>query len=100
MVVGLGHKQRLMGTSAKNQWIMNYKSTLYGFKILLGRKFADPFVQNEIKKLPFTLVELKNGNIGIKVSHCEQSMCTILLQTFSRSKFMHACYISHVTALG
>lgn len=67
-MVALGHKQRLMGVSAKNQWIMNFKSTLFGFKVLLGRKFSDPYVQEEIKQLPFAVVERPNDSIGIKVS--------------------------------
>ena len=66
-MVALGHKQRLMGISAKNQWIMNFKSTVFGFKVLLGRKFSDPYVQEEIKKLPFAVVQRPNDGIGIKV---------------------------------
>ncbi len=57
----------MMGISAKNQHIMNFKNTLYGFKVLLGRKYSDPFVQNELKMLPFEVVESTNDKIGIKV---------------------------------
>ena len=56
-----------MGHSAKNQQIMNYKNTIYGFRDLLGRKFSDPYVQREIKNFPFTVVSQKNDAIGIKV---------------------------------
>ena len=66
-MVAFGPKQRMMGVSAKNQHIMNFKNTLYGFKVLLGRKFSDPFVQNEIKILPFEIVQQENDTIGIKV---------------------------------
>ncbi len=57
----------MMGISAKNQHVMNFKNTLYGFKVLLGRKYSDPFVQNELKMLPFEVVESPNDKIGIKV---------------------------------
>ncbi len=57
----------MMGVSAKNQQIMNFKNTVYGFKILLGRKYSDPFVQNELKMLPFEVVQTENDKIGIKV---------------------------------
>lgn len=62
-----GDKQRMMGVSAKNQQIMNFKNTIYAFKILLGRKYSDPFVQNELKMLPFDVVQAENNKIGIKV---------------------------------
>lgn len=44
------------------------KNTVYGLKRLLGRKFRDPLVQREVKMLPYSVVEEKNGSIGIKVS--------------------------------
>lgn len=56
-----------MGHSAKNQQIMNFKNTIYGFRDLIGRKFSDPYVQQEIKNLPFSVVCQKNDEIGIKV---------------------------------
>lgn len=43
------------------------KNTVYGLKRLLGRKFKDPHVQKELQLLPFNVVEVSNGNIGIKV---------------------------------
>jgi len=64
-----------MGHSAKNQQIMNFRKTIYGFRDLLGRKFSDPYVQKEIKNLPFKVVEQKNDTIGIKVSLLV-SICT------------------------
>lgn len=57
-----------MGHSAKNQQIMNFKNTLYGFRDLIGRKFSDPYVQQEMKNLPFSIVGQKNDAIGIKVT--------------------------------
>ena len=56
-----------MGTSARNQLVMNPRSTLWGFKHFLGRKFSEPFIQGERKKLPYEIVERGNGGVGIKV---------------------------------
>ena len=56
-----------MGQSAKNQHVMNFKNTVYGFRDLVGMKFSDPHVQQEIKNLPFTVVAQNNDSIGIKV---------------------------------
>lgn len=56
-----------MGVAAKNQQVTNMKNTVYGLKRLLGRKFRDPYIQKEIQFLPYSVVEEKNGSIGIKV---------------------------------
>ena len=69
-MVAFGPKQRCMGVSARNQQVMNFKNTVWGFKTLLGRKFSDPYVQDEIKHLPFKVVEHGKDNIGITVSDC------------------------------
>ena len=57
-----------MGTSARSQLVMNPKNTIWGFKTLMGRKFSDPIVQEEIKWLPYEVVQRPNDEIGIKVS--------------------------------
>ncbi len=65
--MAFGPKRRLMGQSAKNQHTLNFKNTIYGFRELLGRKYSDPYVQQEIKLLPFSIVPQKDDAIGIKV---------------------------------
>ena len=44
------------------------KSTFTQFKRLVGRKFRDPVVQDEIKRLPYNITEGPDGDIGVKVS--------------------------------
>ncbi|XP_001641799.2 97 kDa heat shock protein [Nematostella vectensis] len=67
--VSLGDKQRLIGTSGKNQMISNLKNTISQFKRFIGRKFSDPAVQKEIPHLPYKVVELPNDSIGIQVQY-------------------------------
>lgn len=67
-MVGITQKQRLMGTSARNQAVTNFKNTIWGFTPLLGRKFSDPIVKEEIQRVPYQVVEQPNDEIGIKVS--------------------------------
>ena len=69
-MVAITTKQRLMGTSARNQAVTNYKNTIWGFTPFLGRKFSDPTVQEEIKRVPYQVVERPGDEIGIKVRHC------------------------------
>ncbi|XP_063233931.1 heat shock 70 kDa protein 4 [Bacillus rossius redtenbacheri] len=69
--VAFSGKNRILGVAAKNQMVTNMKNTIHGFKRLLGRKFSDPAVQQELKFLPFRVVETQGGNIGIKVSYLD-----------------------------
>ncbi|XP_031563495.1 heat shock 70 kDa protein 4-like isoform X2 [Actinia tenebrosa] len=68
-VVSLGEKSRQIGTSGKNQMISNLKNTISQFKRLIGRKFSDPVVQQEIQDLPYQVVEQPQDQIGIKVRY-------------------------------
>jgi len=67
--VSLNDRSRSMGASAKNQLITNFKNTLWGWKKLVGRKFNDPIVQREIRRLPYEVVEGPNNSIAIKVHY-------------------------------
>jgi L1 cell adhesion molecule like protein len=51
--------ERLIGDSAKNQASGNVLNTLFDVKRIIGRKFSDPVVQQEIKTYPFKVEENK-----------------------------------------
>lgn len=70
--IAFSGKNRILGVAAKNQQVTNMKNTVYGLKRLLGRKYRDPHVQRELQWLPFTVVEDKSGNIGIKVHYLNE----------------------------
>ena len=48
--------------------IFNLKNTVSQFKRLIGRKFSDPVVLEEKKRLSCQLVERPGDCIGVKVS--------------------------------
>ena len=75
-MVGFSSKQRHMGTSARNQLVMNPKNTIWGYKCLVGRKFSDPIVQEAIKGFPYEVVQQPGDEIGIKVG--STSACVLL----------------------
>ncbi|XP_055691942.1 heat shock 70 kDa protein 4 isoform X2 [Lutzomyia longipalpis] len=70
--VAFAGKKRILGVAAKNQMVTNLKNTIFGFKKLLGRKFNDPHVQHELKKLPFRAEPLQNNVIGIRVNYLDK----------------------------
>ena len=45
--------ERLIGDAAKNQVAMNPTNTVFDAKRLIGRKFSDPCVQNDMKHFSF-----------------------------------------------
>ncbi|CAH1718640.1 unnamed protein product [Chironomus riparius] len=63
---------RTLGVAAKNQQVTNMKNTICGFKHLLGRKFKDPVVQQEIKHIPYRVEERPDGGVGICASYMDE----------------------------
>ena len=69
--VAFTNTERLIGDGAKNQSSMNPENTVYDAKRLIGRKFDDPIIQNEISNFPFEVVS-DNNKPKIKVNYKEE----------------------------
>ena len=62
--------ERLVGDAAKAQASANPTNTIHDAKRLMGRKFNEPVVQQEIKTFPFKVVEnSKTGGCLIQVEY-------------------------------
>jgi len=61
--------ERLVGDGAKNQSTMNPENTIYDAKRLIGRKYSDPVIQNEINNFPFDVINDGNDKPIIKVKY-------------------------------
>ncbi|HAR31367.1 MAG TPA: molecular chaperone DnaK, partial [Gammaproteobacteria bacterium] len=59
----------LVGQSAKRQAVTNPRNTLFAVKRLIGRKFTDNVVQKDIKMVPYSIVQAKNGDAWIDVKN-------------------------------
>ena len=59
--------ERLVGQIAKRQAITNPENTVFGVKRLIGRKFASPEVQNDLKILPYKIEQAPNGDTRITI---------------------------------
>ncbi|GAB1224345.1 hypothetical protein ENUP19_0194G0001 [Entamoeba nuttalli] len=55
--VGFTDTERLIGDAAKNQIGMNVKNTVFDAKRMIGRRFSDPIVQNDMKHWSFEVVD-------------------------------------------
>lgn len=55
--VGFNESERLIGDSAKNQASLNPNNTIYDSKRLIGRKFNDEVIQDDMKTWPFKVIE-------------------------------------------
>ncbi|KAH8386038.1 hypothetical protein KR093_003946, partial [Drosophila rubida] len=54
--VAFTDSERLIGDAAKNQVAMNPKNSLFDAKRLIGRKFDDSKIQEDMKHWPFKVV--------------------------------------------
>jgi heat shock 70kDa protein 1/2/6/8 len=59
--VAFTDSERLLGDAAKNQGSINPQNTIFDAKRLIGRRFDDSVVQNDMKHWPFK-VECADGN--------------------------------------
>jgi len=69
--------ERLVGQIAKRQAITNPENTVFGVKRLIGRKYASPEVQSDIKILPYKLEQASNGDIRINLQGKQNSPAEI-----------------------
>ncbi len=65
--------ERLVGELAKRQAIVNPENTIFSIKRLIGRKFKDTTVQNDIKRLPYKITEASNGDCRVVMGGKEYS---------------------------
>ncbi|XP_055848999.1 major heat shock 70 kDa protein Ba-like [Episyrphus balteatus] len=64
--VAFTDSERLIGDAAKNQVAMNPKNTVFDAKRLIGRKYDDPKIREDMKHWPFKVVS-DNGKPKIGV---------------------------------
>ncbi|KAI0359606.1 heat shock protein [Trametes cingulata] len=63
------HGERLVGLPAKRQAVVNSANTVFAFKRLIGRKFGDAEVKEDMKHWPFKIVPKPDGRPAVEVEN-------------------------------
>ncbi|KAG6850874.1 hypothetical protein H0H93_007492 [Arthromyces matolae] len=61
--------ERLVGLPAKRQAVVNATNTVFGFKRLIGRHFADKEVKEDAAHWPFRIVSTSDGRPAVEVDN-------------------------------
>lgn len=76
-------KSHVVGDVAKRQLVLKAKSTLFSIKRLMGKKFNDPTVQEDIKWLPYTIKAGRDDMAVVEVdgkTYTPQEVSAMILQ--------------------
>ncbi len=66
--VAFNDTERLIGDAAKNQVAMNPENTVFDAKRLIGRRYDDPKIQDDLKHWPFKVIN-DHGKPKIQVNY-------------------------------
>ena len=84
-VVAFG-KERLVGTLAKRQAIINPEHTVFSIKRFMGRKYSE--VSGETKRIPYKVVAAPNGDAWVEVegkTYSPPEVSAMILQFLKKS---------------
>jgi len=77
---------QLVGQPAKRQAVTNPENTVYAIKRLIGRRFDDSTVKEDIEKSPFKIVNANNGDAWIEANGKKYSPAQISAFTLQKMK--------------
>ena len=85
-VVAYTEDEILVGQTAKRQGVTNPKNTLYAIKRLIGRKYDEEVVQEDIKASSFEITKAKNGDAWVKAQGKEYAPQQISAEILKKMK--------------
>jgi len=74
--------ERLVGVQAKRQAVTNHENTIFSVKRLIGRRWGDKEVQEDVKLMPYKIVQSGEG-VKVKMGdkeHSPQEVSAMILQ--------------------
>ncbi len=85
--------ERLVGTLAGRQAIVNPENTIFSIKRLMGRKYRESPVEYDIKRLPYKIVEASNGDAKVVMGGKEYSPSEISAMILQKLKADAEAYL-------
>ncbi|MEW5320355.1 MAG: hypothetical protein WDW38_011432 [Sanguina aurantia] len=71
-VVNFGDKMRFLGTDGAAKQGLAPQNTIHQLKRLLGKRWSDPMLQADIKRMPFNVIEGPDGGLQVEVMYCNE----------------------------
>ena len=68
VAVNVRSGERYVGQTAKRQAVTNPENTVFSVKRLMGRRYADPEVQDAARRLPYKIVAGDNGDAHVEMA--------------------------------
>lgn len=84
IVAVTGDDERVVGSSAKRQAATNPTKTYYATKRLIGRRFDDKVVQDDMKKVPFAITKADNGDAWVD-GYAPQQIAAFILTKMKKT---------------
>lgn len=85
-VVAYTAEEVLVGAAAKRQAVTNPHNTVYAVKRLIGRRFDDDVVQEDLKIVPYKVVKADNGDAWVEVNGKQMSAPEVSARILQKMK--------------
>lgn len=85
----------LIGDSARRQAVTNPLNTVYAIKRLIGRKFSEDAVQEDMIKVPYKIVKADNGDAWVQVDDDKMAPPQVSAQILMKMKKTAEDFLGH-----
>jgi len=85
-IVAYTAEEVLVGAAAKRQAVTNPENTIYAVKRLIGRRFEDDVVQEDLKIVPYKVVKADNGDAWVEANGKKMSAPEVSARVLQKMK--------------